>query len=42
VAIEQEQKTAPGRVGERGEMIENRGRASIHPYNRIEGYYLQP
>ena len=40
VPIEQEQNTAAGPVGEGGQVIENRRRASIHPSNRMKGYYL--
>ena len=35
--IEEQQNSAARRVGESSEMIEDRRRASIHPYSRMKG-----
>ena len=39
--VQQQQDTAAGRIGQRGEPVEDGRGALIHPYSRIKGYMIQ-
>src|ERR1041385_7599219 len=42
VPVQQEQEPVARRVGERLQVVENRGGPAVHPCNRMKGYFRAP